>query len=375
MADYVNRNRDDAGIDSLTKFDVFMNNHRYTDSFTTGYAFVFVTKPSLFINPFKLEGSAFTNLERLSYENMTKDHLFSQFLNNESMNESDKLLVQQLSYKNFNNPDIRNFIPLFTNKIRNFQITDTTIGQNENFDTRHGFRMPLPTHKVDSIGSGSLSINCYETYNLDFMKMMSIWVNYASNVTDGTFHGNPEMIKNGVIDYMSSVYYFVLAPDGKTLKYWSKYTGVWPTTIPSSVLSFTRGEQNIVELDLQFAYTSKEDMNPSILEDFNRLSLNYFEDRTLNIEEDIYPSIKRSILLNPESLKNNVNFDSQSRGPLVFYKIGKNESLTNPDDISNSFELTFGENVYKDNFIYNNLEEDYFFNKVEEFFSSSIDTE
>jgi len=383
---YINTNADVAGLEELTKFDVFMQNHRYADSFTTGYAYIFVTKPMLFLYPYKPRGNTSSTLEKLAYENMTRDHTFSQFLIEEAMNENDKTLIKQLSY--YNNFDTANFLPIFTNRVKSFQTMDVNLVQNENFDTRHGFRMPLPTHKVESIGSSSTSLICSETMNLDFIKMMTLWVNYISNVTDGTFHANPAMIKNNVIDYMSSIYYFLLEPDGTTLKYWAKYTGAWPTSIPQSNLSFSRGDQSTVELDIAFAYSSKEDMNPSILEDFNRVSLNYFETRTddfnrvslnyfetrtIDVLEDEYPSVKKSPLLAPESLKANPNFFKETRGPLVYFKSGLLSDSTNSTPMTDKFELSFGENVFESTFIENIVESEYFFDSAKEFFATQLD--
>ena len=294
------------------------------------------------------------------------------------MNDNDLMLVKQLSY--YNDFDTLNFLPLVTNRVKSFQAMDVTLAQTETYDTRHGFRMPLPTHKIDSINSNSLSLVCTETLNLDFIKMMTLWVNYISNVTDGTFHANPDMIRNNVLDYMSSIYYFVLEPDGRTLKFWSKYTGVWPTTIPQSPLSFSRGESSSVDLDLQFTYTSKEDMNPSILEDFNRVSLNYFEELysnqiALDVLDDDYPSVKNSPLLNPNALKTNINFNINNRGPLVFYKNGSIENSYLSTPLSNKFEISFGENTFESVYVENKFESEYFFESAKEFFKSQLSDE
>jgi len=223
---YVNVNQDVANFESLTKFDSFFVN-RYVDGFVTGYSFVFITKPSLFIYPYNPRID--DKLLKLAYENMTIDQTFSQFIANESLNGSDRIIAEQLSFYEGNIPNAsyrrNNFLPLFTNKARGFTTTDVTMEQQEAFATKQGFRMSIPTYKTASEASSTLSIPMYETPNLDIIKTLSLWVNYVSNVTDGTFHANPEMIRNGIIDYMSSIYYFVLEPDGKTIKYWAKYTG------------------------------------------------------------------------------------------------------------------------------------------------------
>jgi hypothetical protein len=371
---YVNVNQDTANFENLTKFDSFFVN-RYADGFVTGYSFVFVTKPSLFIFPYTPRNEDKYLL--LAHENMTKDQLFSQFLVTESMNQNDRIIAEQLSFFEGNIPNSsysrNNFLPIFTNKARGFTTTDTTMEQQEAFATKQGFRMSIPTFKTGSEASSTLSIPMYETPNLDVMKTLSIWVNYISNVTDGTFHANPIMIRNGIIDYMSSIYYFVLEPDGRTLKYWAKYTGCWPTTIPYSQMSFRRGEGSMVEMESIFSYTTKEDMNVAILEDFNRVSLDIVPgSRELTDETIGYIPVKNSQLLNITAIKSIPNYSPDSRNPLVFYKPGSSEISGNSTQLNDKFELSFGIDTYSGTFVENKFQNDYFFD-TKNFFKSKVD--
>jgi len=348
--------------------------NRYADGFVSGYSFVFVTKPSLFIYPYKpVPGDT---LSALAYENMTKDQNFSQFLAEDSLNSNDRIIAEQLSFYEGMLPSnyIRqNFLPIFTNKARAFNTSDITIEQQDNFATKQGFRMSLPTFKTASEAASSIAIPMYETPNLDIIKTLSLWVNYISNITDGTFNANPLMIKNGVIDYMSSIYYFVLQPDGRTIKYWAKYTGCWPNTIPYSQMSFRRGESNLVELEANFIYTTKEDMNVAILEDFNRVSLNVERSTREEIDAE-YLSPKKSLYLSRENIKNIPNYSPTFRSPLVFYKQGQTEPSVNPGALSDKFELTFGIETYENGFTETKFGDEYFV-KNKEFFSSKLDEE
>jgi hypothetical protein len=375
MDKYTDTNTDVAGFETLTKFDSFFVN-RYSDAFVTGYSFVFITKPLLFLYPIKPQGNtASDRLLKLAYENMTLDQNISQYLTAESMNINDRTILEQLSFfeGNFASPYNRNnFLPIFTNKIKGFSTTDVVMEQQEAFASKQGFRMPLPTNKIQSEAANVVSIPLFETQNLDIMKTLNIWVNYISNITDGTFHANPFMVKNGVIDYMSSIYYFVLEPDGRTLKYWAKYTGCWPNTIPYSQLSFSRGQSTMVEIDASFVYTSKEDMNVAILEDFNRISLNV-KSIAREPSTDEYLSLRKSLWLTKENITSLPNYSPDIRGPLVFYK-GQQPNIPVSLQQSNNFELTFGDETYKSTFVKDKFGDDYFF-KTEEFFKSKLDEE
>jgi hypothetical protein len=358
---YTNRIEDQAGIENLVKFDSFYRN-KYLDPFIAGYAFVFVTKPSLFIYP--IEQANPQKYENLAYENMVRDPKFTQFTKKDKFNNLDTLIAEQLSYvRDGNNNNIKNFLPLFTNRTKSFSALDVVMNQQEAFDTKQGYRMVLPTFKTESEGSGSASLAMQETSNLDIIKTLTLWVNYISNITDGTFHANPDMVKNGVLDYMSSIYYFVLEPDGKTLKYWAKYTGCWPNTIPYAALSYNRGDQSLVDLEVNFLYMTKEDMNPMILEDFNRVSLDSFIDQNAGSNQDY--SILSSDYLTKSLLKTNPNYinNKDSRDPLVFM---------NEANGTKKFELTFGINSYRDNFESNKFDENYFQNP-EDLFNSDLD--
>lgn len=347
---YTNKNYNRSNYDDLLYFNGFYDN-LYREPFTNGFAFVFVTKPLLFLNPTKPTATK-SYLKHLSYINMTRDQFFLQFLDSEKLNNNDTELVRMLSYDTSFRKT--NFLPLFTNQLKSFDSQDITIDQTDAFETKQGFKYPIPTYTTSSEAMSTLSLSVYEDSNLDFTKMMTLWVKYIKNITDGTFNANPEMISQGALDYTSSIYYFVLAPDGRTLKYWCKYTGCWPTSIPYSAFKYQKKSAEITELDIQFVYTIKEDMDPRILEDFNRVSLmmdssNYnVSTKTMSVD-GYYESIKNSYLLNKSSLmasEEKAYIMNPDRSPLVFYVAGTSDGK-NTDKTSDHFELDFGERGYK----------------------------
>lgn len=347
---YTNKNYNRSNYNDLLYFNGFYDN-LYREPFTNGFAFVFVTKPLLFINPTKPTATK-NYMKHLSYINMTRDQFFLQFLDNEKLNDADAEIVRMLSYDTSFRKT--NFLPLFTNQLKSFDSQDITMDQTDAFETKQGFKYPIPTYTTSSEAMSTMSLSVYEDSNLDFTKMMTLWVKYIKNVTDGTFNANPEMISQGALDYTSSIYYFVLAPDGRTLKYWCKYTGCWPTSIPYGALKYQKKSAEITELDIPFVYTIKEDMDPRILEDFNRVSLmmdssNYnISTKTMSVD-GYYESIKNSYLLNKSSLlasEEKAYITDPDRSPLVFYVAGTSTGK-NTDKTSDHFELDFGERGYK----------------------------
>ncbi len=357
---FTNNNYDKAGMDNLTKFLGF-NQNIYLDPALNGFAFIFVTKPALFLYPQKPSASDYE--QSLAYENMSKDPMFTMYINGENDNIKDTLIIKQLSYFDFS--DVSSlFLPIFTNSVKNFNPMDMTIDTINAYTTREGYSIPTPTTITASESANSISFSIGETDNLDIMKMLSIWVKYIANVTNGTFNANPEMIKQNMIDYTCSIYYFVVGADGRSLKYWCRYTSCFPTSVPYSTLAYQRGSVDQVSLDVTFQYALKEDMNPRILEDFNMLSLKMVTPTFTNdtyssflleteaIDVNGYTPYATNSLLSKEKLYsgNHANtVTDKTRDPLVFYERAI-ESKTVPEVAPSRYILSFSEDTIKNEY-------------------------
>jgi len=335
----INQNRDVAGERNLRHFDGYFANH-YKNVLTGGTAFVFFTKPKLFLYEDAVNSSSDAYM-KMAYQNMCSDPYFTLFLNSEAINGSDKLIVKNLSY--LDNLDT-NYIRILTNECKNFDPSDVNIDSVDVYNTKQGYRLPLPTHTTQSEAVGQLSFQFTETANLDISKIISLWVKYIENISNGTFRANPDMINKGEIDYMSSIYYFMLGPDGHSLKYWAKYTGCYPVSIPYSGMKYSKKDGSIVELSVNFTYTVKEDMDPRILEDFNRVSLGDFDHEYITESTTQYDSVKESSLLSLAHLKQMFSsvINSEDRDPLIFFNKASVDKTALEDALNDKFELSFG---------------------------------
>lgn len=359
-ANTAGRNQDTSGLRNFRYFEGYFP-QLYKQKLVTGTSYVFFTKPQLFLNPYKPSNSE--AYDYLSYQNMTTDAFFSMFLNDQVLNEQDKEIIYNLSYKS-NEPGYNtvksNFIKILTNECKNFDPSDTVLDIDSSaFNTKEGFTMPLPTHTTASEGAGNLIFQFTETANMDLMKLLTLWVKYIKYINDGTFRANPDMVRNGILDYMCSIYYFLLGPDGKTIKYWCRYTGCYPTTIPYGAYSQSRGDRTIAQISCPFQYILKEDMNPQILEDFNRVSLGTFDYETVSEDRD-FISVRDSDLLSYKKLVSGVFANiatSSERDPIVFLNTKSNDQSSLNDKMNDCFELSFGETdveneFYKERFDY-----------------------
>ena len=103
---------------------------------------------------------------------MTRDQFFLQFLDSEKLNNNDAELVRMLSYDTSFRKT--NFLPLFTNQLKSFDSQDITIDQTDAFETKQGFKYPIPTYTTSSEAMSTLSLSVYEDSNLDYTKMMAL---------------------------------------------------------------------------------------------------------------------------------------------------------------------------------------------------------
>ena len=121
---FTNKNTDQAILNDLSRFHGFYNNV-YRDPFIGGNAFIFITKPLLFIEPIKPVSS--DNKAMTAYLNMCKDPIFNQYIITEQLNEQDRKIVESLSYNTSYSSS--SYLPIFTNECKNFDAGDITMEQ------------------------------------------------------------------------------------------------------------------------------------------------------------------------------------------------------------------------------------------------------
>lgn len=177
----------------------------------------------------------------------------------------------------------RNFVYPLTNLGTGFDTHDIVMETDEYSNTFRGYKMVAPTTTVKSEVAGDFSINYLETSDMYVTTYHKIWLDYIQGVREGVLKPIPGAIKGlsnktgknrtGYIDYMCSVYYFLLDVDGQSIKYWAKYTGVFPTNLPYSTFKWEQGQSELRKMSINYQYNYKEDMNPILLEEFNKIGL------------------------------------------------------------------------------------------------------
>lgn len=168
------------------------------------------------------------------------------------------------------------YINIFTNRCSNIPAEDQELATMDYGETYSRYKILLGTTTKDSRIGGNVTFKFREDQYLNITKIVKLWVEYI----EGLYRGDVisvtganmtfDSLHAASIDYMCSIFCFNTLPDGKTLTYWSKYTGCFPTNIPYGVHQGEDGTINgINEVEVKFAFAFKEDLDPQILRDFN----------------------------------------------------------------------------------------------------------
>ena len=213
------------------------------DALQKGFAHVFFIRPDL------------------NVDEMEKDSdFYYAFKNSPSM-------TNELCQANGANHD---FMLSLSNKAASFSLTDEYIDTDTYGKTFAGWKIAYGKHNVESKTAGDFSITYHDDRTLHIYHLHKLWVDYISKCYHGSISPKSEYIKNHVLDYASACYYIVTAEDGETIIFWSKYYGVFPSTIPSTQYSWAYG--NVIQdptIEIKYQYSFKEDFNPAALTEFN----------------------------------------------------------------------------------------------------------
>jgi len=238
--------RDDL-FTRFNRFKLAFPQHHLTKTFS----YVFFTRPSL-------------NL-------MAKGALHPQFENDSQMYHfwhSNPNVVRSLTD---NLSASHSFHPYLSNSALSFDVPDEIIKTVEHGETFTGYKLVYGRHNIESNTAGQFTIQFIDDNEYSVYKTHKLWTEYISRVYRGTARPTKLNIKNKILDYASSVYYFICAEDGETILFWAKYFGVFPLNTPASASSWGKGSTGAgsPSFGINYMYAMKEDFSPLTLSEFN----------------------------------------------------------------------------------------------------------
>lgn len=253
-------NMDTEGIN-----DLFNKNVNYYNRFklshpdeilTKGFAHIFFTRPDC--NILNETGSFSLTSQMKNDPNMV--YAFSHCPE----------VLRELQLKSSGDNFTDEFNMLLSNKAEGFSLSDESLTYDTYGKSYQHTGVTYGRNNSASKANGDFSIKYTDDRDLHIYHMHKIWTDYINNVYRGKWIPKIEYMYQKIIDYACALYYILVAEDGETILFWSKYYGVFPVNIPSSSFSWDSGSViTAVPLSITYQYSFKEDFNPYTLIEFN----------------------------------------------------------------------------------------------------------
>lgn len=166
-----------------------------------------------------------------------------------------------------------NFMMALSNRAETFELRDRTLDTDTYGKSFRGNSVAYGRHSEKSTAAGEFSIQYTDDYDLHILKIHELWMDYIDGIKTGRYTPTEFNVINKILDYAGSVFYFLCGPDGETIIYCAKFTGVFPSTIPDSALNYQKG--NIISnpsYSITYQYSWVEIDIPEVITDFNTMS-------------------------------------------------------------------------------------------------------
>lgn len=226
---------------------------------TTTREYVFFTKPDLHI----FNGKSMDSLNsELAHIPLWKD-AFVRY----------KDVLGQLQYTANNPRDV--FVNILTNGVKSELdlpgINSMTYETGENI---YGTSMAYRKSSLTTDEHHDFSLEFEDTKYLEIYMWFRLYDEYCKLKDLGMVSPVYDTyITNKVLDDQMAVYKFIVGEDGETLLYWAKIWGVYPTTVPRDAFSSLSNLSSGLRISVNFHGVFVDDMDPTILGEFNKLTL------------------------------------------------------------------------------------------------------
>ena len=193
----------------------------------------------------------------------------------ENMVSANSTLTKNLSADGFGD---HNFMPILTHACTGIDVSDEILETTEIGETFVGWKNLYGTSMIKSKTAGTINVQFTDDDILSVYKLMKTWIEYIHAVRHGEIFPKDQYVLLHQLDYPTSIYYILTKSTDEEILFWTKYTGAFPISSPSSNFSDQLGQRiHRPNYSIQFAYTRKDDYNPLHLEEFNRQSTGSYE--------------------------------------------------------------------------------------------------
>ena len=164
---------------------------------------------------------------------------------------------------------------MLSNLVEGYDIPDMVLDTTAVGETWVGAKMQIGKSTLNSIQDGTATFEFLEYSGLPVTQLNNLHVQYIEAVTRGHLnpkYNSPNYINQRILDYAISIYLFMCAPDGITIEFGARLTGVYPIGVPYSSFPGRKGPSEAIKVRVPFYYSYMEAMNPSIFNEFTAVA-------------------------------------------------------------------------------------------------------
>lgn len=152
-------------------------------------------------------------------------------------------------------------------------LSDISIDKLETATNIYSNKLEYPLATTTSSNLQEFNLEFEDNKFLDVYMFFRIWYEYELLKIKGLVTPPPKggdayyYTKNKILHDQMAVYKITVGEDMETIIHWAKFWGVYPNTIPRS--TFSDALDGVIKFSVSFTSQWIEDMEPTILSDFN----------------------------------------------------------------------------------------------------------
>ena len=164
------------------------------------------------------------------------------------------------------------FVPIITNLVKGFPENDYSSSAQEAWSTYAGKNIVYGDGLTTEYNP-EFTLTFNETQDALITRIHKSWLNYIYEAKMGRIVREYSALYNNILDYAVSFFVFHTQPDGKTINYWSKYTGALPTGLSTGSLGLDNKQSHDVQtINVTYKAAVREILTKEIIQDFVELT-------------------------------------------------------------------------------------------------------
>ena len=164
------------------------------------------------------------------------------------------------------------FVSFLQGAVKSCQLPDITIKSYQMTQLYTGYQYQYAGNSIESTTGGTFDVTFKEDHLYRVLQFFDMWIKYMNDVQLNKIKPYKEYIYDNCADYMASAYIIICDPTGQSIIYFAKYTGIFPLNANHSNVSPNLRNQLDNEVNVTFAYSHFEALNPLIIKEFNKNS-------------------------------------------------------------------------------------------------------